>query len=87
MKCSIVIALSKCPPTTIVACHKHYQVLVNLNAYRNSLFLNQTKVENIRKIIVPSASVLQPFQDSQVCHALNMPTIHSSQIIVVTSTY
>lgn len=43
---------------------------------QNNLFLKtKTKVENIKVIIVPSASVLQPFQDSLVCHALNMPTI------------
>lgn len=37
-------------------------------------------VENIVQITIPSALMLQPFLDSQVCRALNMPTTFKPKI-------
>lgn len=76
MPCSIVVALSKCPPTFIVAwvTRKHYKFL-NLSILLHVL-REQTKyiaIQATRKTFIPSASAQQPFQDSPVCHFLCTP--------------
>lgn len=79
IKCSIVIAFSNCPPTTIVACNRHYQK--RLNIYSDEKNRRQFYALNVAWIIIPFALVLQPFQDFPVCHVLSMPTIWNQNIL------